>query len=111
MASVAGEGGGKDMERPEGFHVSPRGERGIFQGTLKLGELFRNLNPFLKPWRLLAPVGCCCSQAEYREMGTGSQGSRGTDGMGWKGLNNAEPCRCAAAAENRLPSNPALNRF
>ena len=111
MASVAGEGGGRDMERPEGFHVSPRGERGISQGTLKLGELFGNLNPFLKPWRLLAPAGCSCSQAECREMGTGSWGSPGRDRMDRKGLNNAEPRHCAMVAENRLPSNPALNRF
>lgn len=36
------------MERPEGFLVSPKAEKGISRGILKLGELFGNLNPFLK---------------------------------------------------------------
>lgn len=31
--------------------------------------------------------------------------------MDWRGLNNAEPCRGAAAAESSLPLNPALKRF
>lgn len=44
-------------------------------------------------------------------MGTGSQGSHERDGMDWRGLNNAEPCHGAAAAESSLPLNPALNRF
>jgi len=59
-ASVSGEGDRRNMERPEGFHMSPRGEGGISQGTLKLEEGFGNLKPFLKPWRLPAPTGCSC---------------------------------------------------
>lgn len=99
------------MEKPEGFHVSPRPEKGVSQGVLKLGELFGKLNPFLKVWRLLALPACCCRQAKYREMGTGIQGSCRRDRIDRKGLNNAKVCRCATAVQNRLLLDPALNRF
>lgn len=56
VASVAGKRGSRDMERPEGFHVSPSGERGISQGTLLLGKWFWTFDPFLKSWRLPAPA-------------------------------------------------------
>lgn len=111
VTSVAGNGSGRDMERPEGLHVCPRPEKGISQGMLKLEELFGNLNPFLKLWRLPAPSGCCCRHTEYPEMGTGIQGSCRRDRIDGKGLNNAKLCRCATAAQNRLLLDSALNRF
>lgn len=43
MTSVTGKESGRDMERPEGFHVSPGPEKGISQGILKLGELLGTL--------------------------------------------------------------------
>lgn len=99
-----------DMQRPERFNASPRSERGISHGTWKLKSIFRSLDPFLEPWRLLATVGCCC-QTEYQEMGTRSQGSHGRDRMHKKGLNNAEPCCCVMVVDKKLPSNSAFNRF
>lgn len=110
MASVAGEGSGRDMEKPEGFHVSPRPEKGVSQGVLKLGEFFGKLNPFLKVWRLPALPACCCRQAKYREMGRGIQGSCRSDRIDRKGLNNAKVCRRATAAQNGLLLDPAPNR-
>lgn len=34
VISVPGEGSGREVERPEGFHVSPGPEKGISQGIL-----------------------------------------------------------------------------
>lgn len=80
VAFVAGEGGGRDMERPEGFHGSPRGERGISQGTLLLGKWFWTFDPFLKSWRLTAPASPHLSAVRL------GQGARApTRGVGWIG--------------------------
>lgn len=71
------------MERPERFHVRPRGERCISQGTLKFGELFGSLNPFLKPWRLLSQWDAPAAELSAVRWGQGAGAPTG--GPGWIG--------------------------
>lgn len=82
-ASVSGEGGRRDTERPEGFHVRLRGERGISQGTLKFREIFGSLNPFLKPWRLLSQWDAPAAELSAVRWGQGARAPPG--GTGWIG--------------------------
>lgn len=73
------------MERPEGFLVSPKAEKGISRGILKLGELFGNLNPFLKLWRLLAPQDAAADMLSPVRWGQGSRAPAGGTGLTGQG--------------------------
>lgn len=83
--SIAGEGSGRDMERPEGFPMTPRPEKGISQGILKSGVLFGNLNPFLRLWRLLVPQDAAADTLRAVRWGQRSRAPAGRTGLTGKG--------------------------